>query len=114
MSAIDESPLESTLAFQIKAYRLPTPVRELRFAKEALRRMWRFDFAWPDRKLAVEVEGGMWIRGRHQRAKGFAADAEKYNAAAALGWRVLRFTSDMVEDGRAIDSLRAVLSEGGS
>lgn len=114
MSGYAESPLESTLAFQIRAYRLPEPVRELAFAKEALHRRWRFDFSWPDRKLAVEVEGGMWIRGRHQRARGFAEDASKYNAAAALGWRVLRFTSDMVEDGRAIDAVRAVLSEGGS
>lgn len=106
----ESSPLEDMLAFQIKAYRLPTPVRELVFARP---RRWRFDFAWPERKLAAEVEGGMWIRGRHQRPTGFAADASKYNAATALGWRVLRFTSDMVEDGRAIDALRAVLREGG-
>lgn len=107
----ESSPLEDTLEFQIRAYHLPAPVRELVFARP---RRWRFDFAWPDRRLAAEVEGGTWIRGRHQRPRGFAADAEKYNAATALGWRVLRFTSDMVEDGRAIDALRAVLRGGGT
>lgn len=111
--AREETELESSLAFQIKAYKLPPPVRELEFAKKAMRRMWRFDFAWPALHIAAEIEGGVWVRGRHTRPGGFTKDAEKYNAAAALGWRVLRFTNHMVEDGRAIDALRAVLSEGG-
>lgn len=61
----------------------------------------RFDFAWPAIKLAVEVEGGTWAGGRHTRARGFEADCEKYNSAVLAGWRVLRFTGDMVRDGRA-------------
>lgn len=55
-------------------------------------RSWRFDFAWPRQKIALEVEGGVWTKGRHTRPKGFLADCEKYNAAAVLGWRVLRVT----------------------
>lgn len=50
-------------------------------------RGWRFDFAWPSIKLAVEIEG----RGRHQTVVGFRNDCEKYNTAIAEGWRVLRF-----------------------
>ena len=61
--------------------------REYRFDKE---RRWRFDFAWPEKLVALEVEGGAWIGGRHNRAAGFQADVEKYNAAAAGGWRVFR------------------------
>lgn len=62
----------------------------------ALPRKWRFDFCWPDLKLAVEIEGGTWIQGRHSRGKGFEKDAEKYNTAAMLGWLVLRFTTRQV------------------
>jgi very-short-patch-repair endonuclease len=58
--------------------------------------------------LAVEVEGGSWIHGRHVRAKGFEADCEKYNTAVLLGWRILRFTTAMVESGLAISAVKAV------
>lgn len=53
-------------------------------------RKWRFDFAWPRERVAVEVEGGVFSRGRHVRPSGFIADCEKYNAAAHDGWLVLR------------------------
>jgi very-short-patch-repair endonuclease len=66
---------------------LPPPVAELQF--EPLRR-WRFDFSWPDAKIALEVEGGIWSGGRHTRGAGFVGDMAKYNHAARLGWRVLR------------------------
>lgn len=69
-------------------------------------RKWRFDFAlcpdYPDdytrlcrltdHKLALECEGGIWQGGRHNRPTGFLKDMEKYNAAAVLGWRILRTT----------------------
>jgi hypothetical protein len=66
---------------------LPRPVAELQF--EPLRR-WRFDYAWPEAKIALEVEGGVWSGGRHTTGKGFVGDMAKYNRAAVLGWRVLR------------------------
>lgn len=58
--------------------------REYRFHPT---RRWRFDFAWPSQKLAVEIDG----RGRHQTVVGVRADCEKHNEAIRLGWRVLRF-----------------------
>jgi len=65
-------------------------------------RRWRFDFCHPVLKIAVEVEGGVWVKGRHTRGKGFLGDMEKYNAAVLLGWRVLRYETsqigEMVED----------------
>jgi len=61
--------------------------RELKFHPE---RKWRFDFAWPKHRIALEVEGGVYSRGRHLTPKGFIADCEKYNAAARMGWRVFR------------------------
>jgi len=93
------SHLEQSLYNQITWMKLPAPERELRFHGT---RKWRFDFAWPNIKLAVEVEGGTWARGRHSRGSGFAGDAEKYNEAALLGWRILRFTGDQVNSGAAI------------
>jgi len=92
------SDLEQTLAVHLRAIGLPEPVREYRFAPP---RRWRFDLAWPDLMLAVEVEGGTWVGGRHTRPRGFESDAEKYNAAVMAGWRVLRVTSKMVRTGEA-------------
>jgi very-short-patch-repair endonuclease len=70
---------------------VPAWIRELVFAPG---RRYRFDFAWPDLMVAVEIEGGTWIAGRHSRGSGFAADCRKYNDAAERGWAVLRFTTE--------------------
>ena len=71
----------------------PAFVVEHRFAPP---RRWRFDFAWPGKLIAVEIDGGTYSGGRHVRGAGYARDCEKLNRAAELGWRVLRFTGDMV------------------
>ena len=55
-------------------------------------RRWRLDFAIVDLKIGIEIEGGVWTNGRHTRGNGFIEDMEKYNAAATLGWVILRFT----------------------
>lgn len=82
-----------------KARNLPLPEQEYKFHH---RRKWRFDFAWPKLKIAIEAEGGQWTQGRHQRGQGFADDCEKYNHAAALGWFVYRFTTDQINNGEAL------------
>lgn len=61
-------------------------------------RNWRFDFAWPEARVAVEIEGGVWQRGRHTRGTGFIGDCEKYNAAVLDGWRVFRLTGEMIDE----------------
>lgn len=55
-------------------------------------RRWRFDFADWASMVAIEIEGGVFVRGRHSRGKGMIADMEKYNAATSMGWRVFRVT----------------------
>lgn len=55
-------------------------------------RKWRFDFAIPNKKIAIEIEGGVYTNGRHTRPKGYLGDMEKYNAATMCGWKLLRFT----------------------
>lgn len=56
------------------------------------KRLWRFDYAFPIQRIALEVEGGVWTGGRHTSARGFLGDIEKYNEATLLGWRLLRTT----------------------
>lgn len=57
-------------------------------------RRWRFDYAFPEKKVAVEVDGGVWSGGRHINPAGYINDMEKLNNAAAMGWLVLRITTD--------------------
>lgn len=101
-----ESPLESRLAAAIAAAGLPTPEREFIFHPE---RKWRMDFAWPEALVALEVEGGTWVRGRHARPKGFAEDCEKYAEAALAGWTVFRVTGEHIGSGQAVEWLRRAL-----
>ena len=97
---------EDAIAWQLRASGAPQPEREYRFASP---RRWRFDFAWPDLRLALEVEGGTWVGGRHVRPAAFEGDCEKYNAATLLGWAVLRVTPAMVDDGRALAAVERYL-----
>ena len=83
-------------------------VTEYPFAKSIGRR-WRFDLAYPSRRVAVEVDGGAFVGGRHVTGTGFEADAEKLSTAASMGWRVLRFTPRMIRDGKALTLLLAAL-----
>ena len=73
----------------LKQRGLPHPHREYRFEPS---RRWRADYCWPERGIILEVEGGVWTRGRHTRGSGFLLDIEKYNHAATLGYRVVRVT----------------------
>jgi very-short-patch-repair endonuclease len=82
------------------------PVREYMFHPK---RKWRFDFYFPSHKLAVEVEGVGG--GRHQRIGGFKGDCHKYNSAALMGITVLRYTTDMVKQGTAIDEVLAYMGK---
>ena len=100
------SNLEQSLLWHIQAFRLPDPILEHAFHPK---RRWRFDFAWPERKVAVEVEGGTWSDGRHTTGSGFEKDCEKYNQATLLGWKVFRFTSGMIESGEAIKLIQEIL-----
>ncbi len=105
------SHLEAELDLQIRGARLTRPMREWPFHEG---RRWRFDRAWPARRIAVEVEGGIWARlagpGRHTRPSGFERDCEKYNQAALDGWLVLRVTERMITSGLALRQIEAALA----
>jgi hypothetical protein len=88
---------------------LPTPVAEHRFHPT---RLWRFDYAWPKEKLALEVEGGIWVGGRHNSPTGFFKDLEKYNAAAVLGWRIIRLTPNSIGSPISVHLVREAMKGG--
>lgn len=71
-------------------------------------RKWRFDFADPETRIAVEVEGGTRSGGRHNRHEGFREDCTKYNAAVEDGWRVFRLTGDMIDTPTVAGLIRIV------
>lgn len=66
--------------------------KEFRFFPK---RRWRFDFAIPEIKVAIEIEGGVYTNGRHTRGLGYEKDCEKYNTAILEGWKVFRITSNL-------------------
>lgn len=120
------SDLEAALALQIRALRLPEPEREHRFAalaaggtgkglrarlRTAGLKDWRFDFAWPSKMLAVEVEGGIWVSGRHNRGGGMEEDCRKYGRAMTLGWSVYRTTGGLITSGEAVQIIEALLRD---
>ena len=87
---------------------LPKPKRQLRFHPT---RRWRFDFSWPKQKLAVEIQGGSFMFGGHNRGMGQAKDYEKQREAVRLGWRVLPFgTADFgkINSGKIWDVVTCV------
>lgn len=102
-----ESWLEERVAQWLGESGLPQPIREFRFAPP---RLFRFDFCWPAKGIALECEGGIWAYGRHTRGSGFVADVEKYNLATMLGWRMFRVTEREVKDGSAWDLLHEALT----
>jgi hypothetical protein len=106
VSRVPVSP-SSLFPLAVRQAGLPEATPEWRF--HATRR-WRFDFAWPEQKVAVEVEGGAWIRGRHTRGAGFVGDMSKYNSAALLGWRVFRVEPKNLNTPGTLEMLKEALA----
>lgn len=102
------SDIEETLAHHIKCLELEEPLREYRFHPV---RRWRFDFAWPEYKLAVEVNGAIYQRGRHSRGSGLEKDYDKLNNAQLLGWTVLQFSRAHIISGYAADMISHALTK---
>ena len=90
----------------LKDNNIKLPETEFKF--HATRR-WRFDYCWIDEKIALEVEGGIWINGRHNRGSGFIKDMEKYNNAALLGYRVIKCTPKTLTDINNIELIKNIL-----
>ncbi len=102
------SELELIFAAHIDQADMPKYEIEYEFDPD---RKFRFDFAWPDLRIAVEVDGGTWSGGRHARGQGIYNDCIKQNRAVIKGWTVLRLTSDMIrESTEGLDYLKALMN----
>ena len=82
------------------------PLTEHRFHPT---RKWRFDYAWEDHRIALEVEGGVWVGGRHTSGAGFVKDMEKYNEAACLGWRIIRCQPRELCSIKTVDTIKRAM-----
>ncbi len=101
-----KSAAEEAFATQLQSLGIKGWEREFRFHPS---RKWRFDFAWPRVRVAIEIEGGSFAggkrcpackqvpMGRHHSVGGHAEDMVKYNAAACAGWKVLRFPTKLIK-----------------
>jgi len=104
-----KSSLEEDLAFQIQHCLQDQPVREY---KAIPGRRFRVDFAWPDLKIALEVEGGAWTeKSRHRTGAGYKRDMEKYNLLSLDGWMLLRVTGDEIRSGEALALIELAIAK---
>ena len=102
--------LEDALWNQIVYAGLELPERQFRFHPS---RRWRFDFAWAERPrlLAVEVDGGLYVYGGHNRGAQIEKDMEKAAEAICMGWTVLRVSGRHVKSGQALEWIERALHE---
>lgn len=92
---------EATLANQLRVLKINFE-QEYQFHPK---RKWRADFHIVGKKILIEVEGGIWSGGRHTRGKGYIGDMEKYNAAVMMGYQVIRFSTEQVKSGLAVQQI---------
>lgn len=99
---------EAAFALWLKEVGCPEMEQEYRFDPK---RRWRLDFAYVGTKTAVEIDGGEFIAGAHNRGAQMAYYYEKRNAALAQNWLVLQLTGKMVQrDGKrwALEAKRII------
>lgn len=98
---------EAKFALELKALKIDFE-QEFKFHQS---RKWRADFHLKGRMILIEVEGGIWSGGRHTRGKGYIGDMEKYNAATMLGYKVIRFSTEQVKSGLAIQQIEKMVGD---
>ncbi len=86
---------------------IPLPREEYKFHPS---RKWRFDLAWEAQRVALEVQGGLFVQGRHSRGAALLKEHEKLNAAAALGWRILYCTPKTLCDLGTLRTIKDALA----
>lgn len=96
---------EATLVQHLKTHKISFE-QEYKFHPT---RKWRADFLITGTKILIEVEGGVWSGGRHTRGKGYIGDMEKYNSASMMGFTVLRFCTEQVMSGIAIQQIEILM-----
>jgi hypothetical protein len=94
-----DSELEDTFAFQLRVAGLPVPIRQFQAIPG---RKLAFDFGFPEWRLLVEIQGGVWTKGKHGRGSGIIQDQNKLNDAVLNGFYTLQFSVNHIKDGTAL------------
>lgn len=110
---------EKAYEFQCKALRLPAFERQARFPQSEhpgnARRRWAIDFLFREHKVAIEIDGGIWMAGggAHSHPIDITRNMTKQNDLALLGILVLRFTPREATNGFAVAFTQRVLATRG-
>jgi hypothetical protein len=104
-----KSPIETRFQLQLVANGITGWVREYEFAKPI--RKYRADFAFPGRKLLIELNGGLHSLSGHTSAIGIQRDYDKLALATLLGFRLLYFSGSDVQCSRALQCTRAAIKD---
>ena len=97
--------LNARLALHLRAHKVPH-TREFTLPG----RQFRWDFAFPDARLLVEVHGGIWrAKGAHNTGGAITRDCEKAAFATGLGWRHFAVTGQQITSGEAFQWIKKAL-----
>jgi very-short-patch-repair endonuclease len=97
---IPNTHVDAVLEHLLEEAGVPCPVREFKFDEK---RNWRFDYAWEQQKIALEVEGGRWRhKGAHNTGHAIERDVRKYNEAQLQGWLVMRTFPEILREPETI------------
>jgi very-short-patch-repair endonuclease len=89
-SKSEKARLEDSFLAELKLFQLPTPERQFKFHPT---RKWAADFCWPQFKIIVELQGGTFMGGGHNRGAQIAKDHEKLNEATRMGFSCFQFSA---------------------
>lgn len=82
-----------------------------RYARSKRSTRYRLDFAHPDSRTGIEIQGGVYNRGRHVTGSGYERDCRKYNLAYTSGWTIFLLTAQMAKDSFWLSLIAAHIAE---
>lgn len=93
----------------LKGQGIPLPLSEVGFKEIGIQRKFRFDYYWPEFRLALEIEGGIFTRQAHGSIRGILRDKEKYSLAASAGVRVIAVPPNLMLKTQTFDMIKQAM-----
>ena len=104
--------MEDLLAEQCRLAGLPKPERQVALVPG---RRFKHDFYWPQARIAVEVNGGLFLpRGAHSGGTGAERDYEKAALTLLQGVSTVFVSGRHVRQGTALAWIEALLRRSGA
>lgn len=102
------TPIEDAMAKALREANINSFHRNCNFIEG---RRFQADFWWPRLKLALEVDGGVWMnKSGHTSGTGYTSDRERDVEALLQGIITVRYTSDQVRSGYAIKTFQQIFT----